>query len=453
LGTVTQQVTRITANTCAACKDLLCRSCNRKYVRSEGKRQCEWCIARDGKRREQGRVIWKTCIEDPWLRRAYCTKCKRVRKTDSFRRLLRPDPDGNEYERSCLSCLKKPKPTAAAPLAAPAATPEASHTPFIEHDESSSYQVIDETSTAGNVDNNTDSSPNPARWTLGDALRLDYTSQISQLTSEILEVIDAPSRTSEKFGSLLQYYKEYLRIYDHHNGRNGFYAPMATFGKDYFPEQHEFDLPGDAELKHPHDNTTARVLCASTDELQIAMRSGIGLPDIPCIYIPKEEPAVQRTVDDFIEELQRWTHAKLEYQRFSRHIRDEPCRINGQKKRKTSGHMYVKAFALVCIRDVIPSLLSAFVLQISRRTIFWIFQDLSSNFIVGHQCLMISTSIASTASMLQPPCSSASRQPSRKMLLPILRPTPHTLWRYPKETQCDGFLTSARRRARQRRFL
>jgi hypothetical protein len=62
-------------------------------------------------------------------------------------------------------------------------------------------------------------------------------------------------------------------------------------------------------------------------------------------------------------------------------------------------------------------------------------------------------SIASTASMLQPPCSSASRQPSRKMLLPTLRPTPHTLWRYPEETRCDGFLTSARRRARRRCLL
>jgi hypothetical protein len=214
-------------------------------------------MERDGKRREEGRVIRKTCIENPSLRRAYCTKCKRVRKTSSFCRLPRLGPDGNEYERSCLFCLQKPKPTAAAPLGAPTATPEAS----IEHDETSpsqqrtvsqdeccsSYQVIEETSTAGNTDNNTDSSPNPARWTLGDALRLDYISRISQLTNEILEVIDAPSRTSDKFGSLLQYYKEYLRIYNHHAGCNGFYAPMATFGKDYFPEQHGFDLAGDAE--------------------------------------------------------------------------------------------------------------------------------------------------------------------------------------------------------------
>jgi hypothetical protein len=74
------------------------------------------------------------------------------------------------------------------------------------------------------------------------------------------------------------------------------------------------------------------------------MRSDIGLPDIPCIYIPKEELAVQRTVGDFIEELEGWTHAKLEYQRFSRHIGDAPCRVNGQKKRKTSGHMSVKDF-------------------------------------------------------------------------------------------------------------
>jgi hypothetical protein len=116
----------------------------------------------------------------------------------------------------------KLKPTAAAPLGAPTATHEASHAPFIEHDEnsasqqrtvsqeecSSSYQVIEGTSTAGNTDNNTDSSLNPARWTLGDALRVDYMSRISQLTDEILEVIDAPSRTSEKFGSLLQYYKD-----------------------------------------------------------------------------------------------------------------------------------------------------------------------------------------------------------------------------------------------------
>ncbi|KAF1347380.1 hypothetical protein EJ07DRAFT_160342 [Lizonia empirigonia] len=348
-----QQVTRITANTCDACKDLLCRGCNRKHVKSEGKRQCEQCIERDRKRREKGRVIRRTCIENPSLRRAYCTKCKRVRETNRFCRLPRPDPDGNEYERSCLSCLKKLNPTAAAPLGAPTATHEASHAPLIEHDPnsagpqrpvsqeecSSSYQDSEEISTAGSTDNNTDGSSNAARWTLGDALRFDYTSRIFQLTDEIREVVDAPSRTSEKFGLLLPHYKEFLRIYNYHNGCNGFYAPMATFGKNYFLEQHGFDLPGDAELKHLHDNTTAQVLCASTDQLRIAMRSGVGLPDIPCIYIPKEEQAVQRTMDNFIEELQGWKHAKLEYQRFSPYMRDEPRRVNGQKKRKTSGHM------------------------------------------------------------------------------------------------------------------
>lgn len=320
-----QQVTRITANTCDTCKDLLCRGCNGKHVRSEGKRQCERCIERDKRRREKGCVIRRTCIEHPSLRKAYCTKCKRVKETSNFRYLE------GKYERSCLSCLKKPKPTAAAPLGAPTATYEASHAPFIEHDKNStspqrtvsqkecnsSYRVIEETSTTGNTDDNTDSSSNSPRWTLGDALRLDYRSRISQLTNEILEVVEAPSRTSEKFGSLLQYYREYLRIFNHYSGCDGFYAPMATFGKDCFPEQHGFDLPGDAELKHPHDCTTAQVLCASTDQLRLAMRSGIGLPNIPCIYIPKEEQAVQRTVDDFIEELQGWKHAKLEYQRFS----------------------------------------------------------------------------------------------------------------------------------------
>ena len=209
-----QEVTRITANTCDACKDLLCRGCNGKHVKSEGKQQCEQCIERDRKRREKGRVIRRMCIENPSLRRAYCTKCKRVKETDRFRRLLRADPDGNEYERSCLSCLKKLNPTAVAPLGAPTATHEASHAPLIEHDPnsaspqrpvsqeecSSSYQDIEEISTAGSTENNTDGSSNAARWTLGDALRLDYTSRISQLTNEILEVVEAPSRTSEKFG-------------------------------------------------------------------------------------------------------------------------------------------------------------------------------------------------------------------------------------------------------------
>jgi hypothetical protein len=169
-------------------------------------------------------------------------------------------------------------------------------------------------------------------------------SRISQLTNEILEVINAPSRTSKKFGSLLQYYKEYLRICNHHNGCNGFYAPMVTFGKDYLPKQHRFNLLDDAELKHPHDNTTAQVLCASTDELRIATRNRIGLPDISCIYIPKEEPAVQKTVDDFIKELQAWTHAKLEFQQFSPYMRDEPGWANGQKNCKTSGRMSVEDF-------------------------------------------------------------------------------------------------------------
>jgi hypothetical protein len=168
-----------------------------------------------------------------------------------FRRLPRPGPDGNEYERSCLSCLKKPKPTAAAPLDAPTTThEEASHAPFEEHEPSSasqqrpvsqqecgsSYQVIGGTSTANNTDNNMDSSSDPTRWTLGDALRSDYMYRISQLTDEIREVVDAPPRTSEKFGSLLPHYKEFIRIYDYHNGCNSFYAPMATFGKDYFLE-------------------------------------------------------------------------------------------------------------------------------------------------------------------------------------------------------------------------
>ncbi|KAG9186455.1 hypothetical protein G6011_09563 [Alternaria panax] len=275
-------------------------------------------------------------------------------ETNMFRRLPTPGPDGNEYERSCLSCLKKPKPTGEAPLDAPTTTLEASHAPFIQpdsnsasqqrpvsHEEcSSSYQVMGEISPAENTDSRSDL----ARWMLGDALRLDYMCRISQLTDEIREVVDAPSRTSEKFGSLLPHYKQFIRTYNYHDGCNGFYAPMATFGKDCFLEKHGFDLPGDLELQHPHDNTTAQVLCASTDQLRIAMRSGVGLPNIPCIYIPKEEQAVQRTVEDFIEELQGWTHAKLEYQRFSRHMRDETHQASGKTNHKASGHMSVKGF-------------------------------------------------------------------------------------------------------------
>jgi hypothetical protein len=82
-------------------------------------------------------------------------------------------------------------------------------------------------------------------------------------------------------------------------------------------EQRGFGLPGDTELNHPRENTSAQVLCASTDEFREAMRGGVGLPYIPCIYIPKKDPAVQGTVDDFIKELQGWTDAKLEYQQFS----------------------------------------------------------------------------------------------------------------------------------------
>lgn len=82
-----QQATRITANTCDACRDLLCRGCNGKHVRSEGKRQCERCTERDKERRENGRVLQKTCIKYPSLGRAYYTKCKRVIKTSNFRLL------------------------------------------------------------------------------------------------------------------------------------------------------------------------------------------------------------------------------------------------------------------------------------------------------------------------------------------------------------------------------
>ena len=245
-----QQVTRITANACDICKELLCRGCNGKHVKSEGKWQCEQCIERVRKRREKGRVIRRTCIENPSLRRAYCTKCKRVKETNEFHHLPRPGPDGNEYERSCRFCLKKLKPTATAPPGAPTTTHNASHAPFVEHgpndasqqrsiseeEHSSSYHVIEETIIVDSTDNNTNYSSNSARWTLGDALRFDYTSRIAQLTNEICEVVDAPSRTPEKFGSLLPHYKEFIRIYNYHNGCNSFYAPMATFGKDYFLE-------------------------------------------------------------------------------------------------------------------------------------------------------------------------------------------------------------------------
>jgi hypothetical protein len=119
---------------------------------------------------------------------------------------------------------------------------------------------------------------------------------------------------------------------------------MATFGRGYLGEQHGFGLQCDTELNHPRDNTSSQVLCASTNELRNAMTSGVGLPDIPCIYIPKEEQTVVPTVNDFLEELKGWTHAKLEYQRFSPYMKDKPGQVEGQRKRRLSGHMSVEDF-------------------------------------------------------------------------------------------------------------
>jgi hypothetical protein len=47
---------------------------------------------------------------------------------------------------------------------------------------------------------------------------------------------------------------------------------------------------------------------------------------------------------DFLEELQGWTHAKLEYQRFSPYMKDKPGQVEGQRKRRLSGHMSVEDF-------------------------------------------------------------------------------------------------------------
>lgn len=54
---------------------------------------------------------------------------------------------------------------------------------------------------------------------------------------------------------------------------------LGTFWKDYLPGKHGFGLLGDAELKHPHNNITAQALGTSIDQLRIAMRSGLGLPN------------------------------------------------------------------------------------------------------------------------------------------------------------------------------
>jgi hypothetical protein len=83
---------------------------------------------------------------------------------------------------------------------------------------------------------------------------------------------------------------------------------MATFAKEYLGKQCRPGLAGDVEIKHPDDSLGVQVLCASTDELRRAVRLGIGIPEIPVIYIPREESATVTTELDFIEELRGWGH-------------------------------------------------------------------------------------------------------------------------------------------------
>jgi hypothetical protein len=77
---------------------------------------------------------------------------------------------------------------------------------------------------------------------------------------------------------------------------------MATF-RDYHPLNRGHGRTDGADINHPHEKTNSQVLCASTEELREAIRSGVGLPNTPCIYIPREDSAVLPTADDFIEEL------------------------------------------------------------------------------------------------------------------------------------------------------
>jgi hypothetical protein len=178
------------------------------------------------------------------------------------------------------------------------------------------------TSTAGDslpTDTLTEGVSNPNSKIRGDVLRSEYESKIGSLTQEIKEVIKHRPKWLHKSDPLMQYYLEYINIYDYHGGGDGLYAPMATFGRD-------------SELQQPQGTTAAQVLCASPQQLRAAMSSAVGLADIPCIYIPKEEQEVLPSLSDFTTELQGWKHTTLEYQQFSR------------KNAKKTGHMPISDF-------------------------------------------------------------------------------------------------------------
>jgi hypothetical protein len=91
-----QQVTRITAKTCAACENLFRRGCNGRHVRSNGKRQCEQCTIRDKERGEKGLLCLKKYIENPLSGKSICTKCRKAKEAEHFRPLAKPGPDGTD---------------------------------------------------------------------------------------------------------------------------------------------------------------------------------------------------------------------------------------------------------------------------------------------------------------------------------------------------------------------
>jgi len=312
-----REINRTTAATCVACEESLCKSCNRRRVKRAGKRQCDHCIKRNEVRSARCRERRNKLIKDPTLGRSLCTKCRKDKPSTEFRRLLTPAPDGNPYERSCLSCLNIPQPTAVAFLTAPTETNrEALAAVSVEPNaESARQQGIASRQASGTSNGDTRESDDitDERRSLDSrsGSNAPYADFVAQLTKEIAQVVEHCPTWLHKSDPLMRHYHEYIRIYNHHEGGDGLYASMATFGKDL-------------ELTQPQETEAAQVLCASAQQLRTATDRAAGLPDIPCIYIPREEQARLPTVSDLVTELQAWTHAKLEYQPYSRDMSNEP---------------------------------------------------------------------------------------------------------------------------------
>jgi hypothetical protein len=245
-----------------------------------GGKRCKKCAGRSRAGRKKSKKLPTHFEKNARLDKQLCTNCDQTKIIEIFERLRGTSTgDKSYYSATCHSCLRKLK----------------------QH-------------------------PSPPS---GQSLRSEYIPSIQRLIAEITSMIDSEPAS----GSPL--HKELLRMVGAHPHLENIFAPMATL-EDMLPDLvGQTDMRGNDTLPRSSESGTCQVLCASTDELLSLMHEKTPLPDVPCIYIPKDKHSPLVTREDFVFALKgAWKHTNVEFQKFSTTSSPEP-----------TGHMPGQEFA------------------------------------------------------------------------------------------------------------